>query len=170
MLRLSDIDIKPVISLLQKYDLEFIAVDEGKEIPGSHWGDEEAGLIGCCLYARRDTPVHSLFHEACHFFLMDQSRRENLHTDAGGSSTEENAVCYLQICLAARFDEIGDQRMCRDMDSWGYSFRLGSARTWFNEDADDAVEFLKAGGFWEQFELCDNNRNACLIEPDVDRQ
>lgn len=60
--------------------------------------------------------------------------------------------------------------MCRDMDSWGYSFRLGSARTWFNEDADDAVEFLKAGGFWEQFELCDNNRNACLIEPDVDRQ
>ena len=153
MLRWSDIDPKPVIELLQQFDLEFTPVDDGQAIPGSHWGDEEAGLIGTCLYARRDTPVHSVFHEACHYFLMDQARRENLHTDAGGTSTEENAVCYLQICLAARFAEIGDQRMCRDMDSWGYSFRLGSASAWFKDDADDAVEFLKSGGFWQQFDL-----------------
>ena len=153
MLRLKDIDAKPVIDLLRQFDLEFIAVEDGKEIPGSHWGEEEAGLIGTCLYAREDTPVHSVFHEACHYFLMDESRRKNLHTDAGGTSREENAVCYLQICLASRFDEIGDQRMCSDMDSWGYSFRLGSAGAWFNDDADDAIEFLKAGGFWQRFEL-----------------
>jgi len=157
MLRLGDIDTKPVIALLLENDLEFVEVDDGDAIPGSHWGDEEAGLIGSRLYARKDTPVHSLFHEACHYFLMDQSRRANLHTDAGGTSSEENAVCYLQICLAARFAEIGDQRMCRDMDSWGYSFRLGSARAWFKEDADDAIEFLKAGGFWQQFSLADRN-------------
>ncbi len=28
--------------------------------------------------------------------------------------------------------------MCRDMDEWGYSFRLGSAANWFAEDAEDA--------------------------------
>ena len=29
-----------------------------------------------------------------------------------------------------------------DMDSWGYSFRLGATRRWFENDADDAVEWL----------------------------
>ena len=29
-------------------------------------------------------------------------------------------------------------RMWRDMDDWGYSFRLGSAQQWFEQDADDA--------------------------------
>jgi hypothetical protein len=28
------------------------------------------------------------------------------------------------------------------MDAWGYSFRLGSTRAWFENDADDAQEFL----------------------------
>ena len=34
----------------------------------------------------------------------------------------------------------------RDMDDWGYSFRLGNTRRWFLEDADDAHEFLKRNG------------------------
>ena len=45
MLRLKDIDAKPVIDLLRQFDLEFIAVEDGKEIPGSHWGEEELSLI-----------------------------------------------------------------------------------------------------------------------------
>jgi len=32
--------------------------------------------------------------------------------------------------------------MCRDMDDWGYSFRLGSAAAWFQSDADDARRWL----------------------------
>jgi hypothetical protein len=28
------------------------------------------------------------------------------------------------------------------MDTWGYSFRLGSAERWFREDAEDAREWL----------------------------
>jgi hypothetical protein len=33
-----------------------------------------------------------------------------------------------------------------DMDAWGYSFRLGSTRAWFEHDADDARVFLQARG------------------------
>jgi hypothetical protein len=32
------------------------------------------------------------------------------------------------------------------MDAWGYSFRLGSARAWFEQDAEDARAFLEARG------------------------
>ena len=33
-----------------------------------------------------------------------------------------------------------------DMDAWGYSFRLGSTRPWFENDAEDAEEFLMTHG------------------------
>ena len=29
-----------------------------------------------------------------------------------------------------------------DMDAWGYSFRLGSSRAWFENDAEDACKWL----------------------------
>ena len=32
--------------------------------------------------------------------------------------------------------------MMQDMDSWGYSFRLGSAQAWFERDAEDARHWL----------------------------
>ncbi len=31
----------------------------------------------------------------------------------------------------------------QDMDSWGYTFRLGSARAWFEQDAEDARAWLE---------------------------
>ena len=31
--------------------------------------------------------------------------------------------------------------MMADMDTWGYSFRLGSARAWFEGDAEDAWQW-----------------------------
>jgi hypothetical protein len=36
--------------------------------------------------------------------------------------------------------------MCRDMDEWGYTFRLGSAATWFDQDAADARDWLMRHG------------------------
>jgi hypothetical protein len=30
-----------------------------------------------------------------------------------------------------------------DMDTWGYTFRLGSASAWFEHDADDARAWLQ---------------------------
>ena len=73
---------------------------------------------------------------------MDKQRREHLDTDAGGTALEENGVCYLQILLSDFIPELKQERMLSDMDEWGYSFRLGSAQAWFEEDAEDAFEWL----------------------------
>jgi hypothetical protein len=112
------------------------------EIPGSYWGAPEAGLIGNRLIARPDTPVHSALHEACHFICADPGRRAALHTDAGSDDLEECAVCYLQCLLAERLAGYSRERLFADMDAWGYSFRLGSARAWFEGDAGDARAWL----------------------------
>ena len=94
------------------------------------------------MFVRRDTPVHSLLHEACHAICMDASRRGTLDTEAGGDDAEENAVCFLEILLGDAIEGVGSARIMRDMDRWGYSFRLGSARRWFEEDAEDARTWL----------------------------
>ena len=117
-------------------------VPEAKQIPGSHWGDDEAGLIKHTLFARLDTPVHSVLHEASHWCLMSPERRATLHTDAKGSAVEEMAVCYLQILLADLLACMGRDRMFLDMDRWGYSFRVGNTREWFETDAEDALLYL----------------------------
>ena len=146
VLRLADVKLPSVTRLLSNYGLSLKTVTSGHRIPGSFWGDEEAGLIGNELLAREDTPIHSILHETCHFVCMDKARRKGIHTDAGGDYDEENAVCYLQILLADHIEDFGQVRMLTDMDRWGYSFRLGSARDWFEKDADDARAFLLARG------------------------
>ncbi len=128
--------------LLARYGLSLRVEADGADIPGSFWQAPEAGLIGATLYVRADTPVHSLLHEACHYVCMDAARREGLHTDAGGDYAEENGVCYLQILLADCLPGMGRPRMLADMDAWGYSFRLGSAAAWFEQDAEDAKLWL----------------------------
>ena len=73
---------------------------------------------------------------------MDGERRSRLDRDAGGNDLEESAVCFLQIVLADYIEGVGRERIMADMDAWGYSFRLGSTRAWFENDADDAQTFL----------------------------
>ena len=133
-------------ALLTRYGLQVVAVPADQPIPGSFWGDPEAGLIGSRLFVREDTPLHSALHEACHWICMDTARRATLHTDAGGGYDEENGVCYLQILLADLVPGAGRERLMRDMDAWGYSFRLGSTRAWFEHDAGDARAWLLAHG------------------------
>jgi len=132
--------------LLDRYGLQLILVAPQEVIPGSFWGEREAGLIGTKIYARLDTPVHSVLHESAHFICMTPERRTLLDTDAGGDDVEEMAVCYLQILLAELVANVGADRMCRDMDEWGYSFRLKSAARWFAEDAEEAYAFLSRHG------------------------
>jgi len=142
----ADIGIEILDGLLRPYGLHCEQVADDRPIPGSFWGDSEAGLVGDRLLVRGDTPVHSALHEACHYVCMTADRRAGLHTDAGGDYDEENAVCYLQILLAGRLAGVGNERLMQDMDSWGYSFRLGSARAWFETDAADARQWLQAQG------------------------
>ena len=155
VLRLADVKSTSVTSILSAYGLALKTVATDSEIPGSFWGDEEAGLIGGDLLVRADTPLHSILHEACHYVCLDESRRTGLHTDAGGDYDEENAVCYLQILLADHIEQFGRQRMLEDMDRWGYTFRLGSAQAWFERDAEDALAWLL------QRNLVDEQQQPC---------
>lgn len=140
VVKFADADQQALAALLQRYGMVIRQVAAGEEIPGSFWGDEEAGLLGNRLLLRPDTPLHSALHEACHFICMDADRRSGLDTNAGGDYDEENVVCYLQILLADQLPGFGSARMMQDMDAWGYSFRLGNTRAWFEQDAGDARE------------------------------
>jgi hypothetical protein len=129
-------------ALLARYGIAIAFVAPDAAIPGSFWGESEAGLVGSRLHLRTDTPLHSALHEGAHYVCMTAERRAGLHTDAGGDTDEENAVCYLQIEWAAVLPNVGRHRICLDMDGWGYSFRLGSAAAWFEQDAADARQWL----------------------------
>ena len=142
VLRVRDVGLDAVAAVLAPAGLRLVPVADGAPIPGSHWGDDEAGLIGHELHVRSDTPVHSALHEGCHWLLMSPERRARLHTDAGGTAVEESAVCVLQILLAERVAGVTRARVLADMDAWGYSFRLGSTAAWFARDADDARALL----------------------------
>lgn len=142
VMRYCDSNPSDITHLLARYDMTVQTLADGENIAGSFWGEEEAGLLGNQLVLRPDTPLHSILHETCHYICMDDERRKGLDTDAGGDYDEENAVCYLQILLAAEIPGFGSDRMMADMDTWGYTFRLGSARAWFEGDAEDAREWL----------------------------
>jgi hypothetical protein len=146
VLLLRSVDRVPVALLLDRFGLELTLVAHGEQIPGSYWGDSEAGLKHEQLFARLDTPVHSILHEAGHYVCMSPERRAGLDTNAGGDDIEEAAVCYLQVLLAGELAAVGCTRMLADMDSWGYSFRLGSTRAWFESDAADARAWLERHG------------------------
>jgi hypothetical protein len=146
MLTLSSIDRLPLMGLLARYGLDLRQVGVGEDIPGSYWGESEAGLKGSTLFARLDTPLHSILHESAHFVCMTPERRVGLDRDAGGDDAEESAVCYLQLLLADALPGVGLEPTFLDMDQWGYSFRLGSTRAWFESDAGDARHWLLQHG------------------------
>lgn len=153
VLKVSDLNIADIVILLNQYHLTLELIENNQLISGSFWGDSEAGLIESTVFVREDTPAHSLLHETCHFICMDDERRQNLNTNAGGGYDEENAVCYLQILLANDLAGMTSERMMQDMDSWGYTFRLGSTKAWFEDDAEDALAWLK-----EKLLLDSNNK------------
>jgi hypothetical protein len=144
VLRLADIGFEAVAVLLARHGLALQRVADGAPIPGSYWGEPEAGVIGANVYARADTPVHSLLHEACHLLVLPPDRVPSVDTDATDSVEEEDATCYLQILLADALPGVGRARLMADMDAWGYSFRLGSTHAWFEHDAADARAWLAA--------------------------
>ncbi len=142
VLTVADVGVGVLEELLGRYGLELVLEQRGAAITGSFWGESEAGVVGRRVFVREDTPVHSLLHESGHIVCMDERRRASLDRDAGGDDLEEAAVCYLQVLLADFIAGAGRDRLMQDMDAWGYSFRLGSTRAWFERDAEDARQFL----------------------------
>ena len=142
VLTVADVRFSKLVQLLGRFGLSLRLLDDDEPITGSFWGEPEAGIVRRCVYVRLDTPVHSLLHESCHVICMDGARRAELERDASGDDLEEAAVCYLQIVLADYLPGVGGDRLMQDMDTWGYSFRLGSSRAWFESDAADARAWL----------------------------
>jgi len=142
VLTVADVRFSKLAQLLARFGLSLRLLEDDVPITGSFWGEPEAGIVRRCVFVRLDTPIHSLLHETCHVICMDESRRSGLERDAGGDDLEEAAVCYLQIILADYLPGVGRDRLMRDMDAWGYSFRLGSSQAWFESDADDARAWL----------------------------
>ena len=157
MLTLADIGFAAPTALLARYGLTLVRVADGAPIPGSYWGECEAGIIGTDVYARDDTPVHSMLHEACHLIVLPPERRTAVHTDATDSIEEEDAVCVLQALLGDQLPGVSRERVFADMDAWGYTFRLGSAKAYFEHDAGTAWDWLAARG------LADAQRRCALL-------
>lgn len=143
VMTLGEIDFADAAALLARFGLRLEPVADGAPIPGSFWGESEAGVIGSTVHARRDTPLHSLLHEACHLIVIPPQLRYRVHTNASDSQYEEDATCYLQLLLSDELAGFGLERALADMDAWGYTFRLGSARAWFERDAEDAAAWLQ---------------------------
>jgi hypothetical protein len=146
MLTLAHISTADVEALLARHALQLQLVPDGEPIPGSYWGECEAGIIGTTVYARSDTPVHSLLHEAAHLIVLPPERRAQVHTDATDSIEEEDAVCVLQAVLGDELPGVGRDCILADMDEWGYTFRLGSARAYFEHDSEAAWQWLAERG------------------------
>ena len=146
VLKVGNVPFDAIASLLACHDLQLHLVEDGAPIPGSYWGEPEAGIIGSHVHVRNDTPVHSMLHEACHLIVLPPERRAGVHTNATDSVAEEDATCYLQIVLADALPGVGSERLMADMDAWGYTFRLGSARAWFQQDAEEARAWLLQRG------------------------
>ena len=146
VLTLGDIAFHDAATLLARYGLALERVADDTPIPGSYWGAPEAGLIGNTVFVRNDTPVHSLLHEAAHLIVLPVERRAAVHTDATDSIEEEDAVLVLQSLLGEAIPGVGAARVLADMDAWGYTFRLGSARAYVEHDADPAWRWLAERG------------------------
>ena len=155
VLTLAEIAFEDAAALRAEYGLQLVRVDDGEPIPGSYWGETEAGIIGNTVYARADTPIHSLLHEAGHLIVLPPERRAQVHTDATDSIAEEDAVCVLQGALGDALPGVGRDRVYADMDRWGYTFRLGSARAYAEHDAEQAWAWLQAR------QLVDGERRLC---------
>jgi hypothetical protein len=162
VLLLRDIAVADVATLLARFGLRLQRVADGEPIPGSYWGEPEAGIIGATVHARGDTPVHSLLHEASHLIVLDPAARAVVHTDATDSIAEEDAVCVLQSLLGGALPGVGAERVLADMDAWGYTFRLGSAGAYVASDAESAWQWLADRG------LLDDRRRLLFPTPPPD--
>lgn len=150
MRRLKNIQPTVLRPLLDRYQLSLTMVANDSDIPHSFWGAPEAGRHQSTLFAREDTPIHSLLHEMAHFICMPPAQRQNDSHDAGGSALIENACCFLQIVLSDHIPAFSQSIHMHDMDSWGYNFRLGSTARWFYADSDDAREWLLSHSLIDQ--------------------
>ena len=55
---IADLREAEIRDLLSAYGARLVMMPCGRDIPGSYWGDSEAGLIESDVFVRTDTPAH----------------------------------------------------------------------------------------------------------------
>ena len=154
MLTIEDVGDASCRRLLMSFGLRLATMIRGKGIPFSYWGEPEAGLAGDCVFVRGDTPIHSLLHETAHAICARAQGRSPPWGDAGSDDLEECAVCYLQVLLGDQLGlPVSRARLFQDMDAWGYSFRQGSSKRWFEGDGVDGLKWLHEHGVVDSAEV-----------------
>ena len=104
-------------------------------------------MIGATVYARADTPVHSLLHEAGHLIVLPPERRAaRAYRRHRFGRRRRRGLRAAGRCSATRCRASAATRVLADMDAWGYTFRLGSARAYVEHDAADAWRWLREHG------------------------
>ena len=67
--------------------------------------------------------------DECGFVLVDECLPDYVFNNLGFDCEDFLAGPFTDECM-------------EDMDDWGYTFRLGSAKKWFEDDAEDARSWL----------------------------
>ena len=76
VLRVGTVAHASLSGLARRYGAELRQLAPGETVPGSYWGESEAGLQASVVYVRADTPLHSLLHELSHYVCMAPGRRQ----------------------------------------------------------------------------------------------
>ena len=98
VVRVGDQPHADVIALARRYGIQLRFLAPGEPVPGSYWGESEAGLRGDELFVRADTPLHSLLHELSHYVCMSGARRSSLDRDAGGDDDRNARSASCRSC------------------------------------------------------------------------
>ena len=118
VLRVGEVADASVVGLSRKFGVELRQFDAGEMLPGSYWGESEAGLRANVLSVRADTPLHSLLHELSHYVCMTPERRAGLDRDAGGDDEEDlRDISFdeAQLLAKEREQEILRAALARDL-------------------------------------------------------
>jgi hypothetical protein len=153
VLTLADIHFDDAAALLHRFGLRCSASPTAHRFPAATGANRGRDHRQRTVYARSDTPVHSLLHEACHLIVLPPERRAPC-TPTPPIRSRGRRGLLLQGLLADALPGVGSDRVLADMDAWGYTFRLGSARAWFEHDADDAWAWLQDADWSTQRAPC----------------
>ena len=142
---LRDIGFDDVAALLARYGLAARARRRRRADPRQLLGRTRSRPDRPRVHARDDTPVHSLLHEAAHLIVLPPERARRAyrrHRFGRGRRRRLRAAVAARRRPARR----RPRALMADMDAWGYTFRLGSARAYFERDAEDAGPGCSARG------------------------
>ncbi len=114
VLRLASIDLDDARALLARYGLALECVADGAAIPGSYWGEPEAGADRHDgVRARRHAGAFAAARSRAPDRAAARKARDDPHRRHPIRSAEEDATCYCRSLLGDALPGVGRERMLR---------------------------------------------------------